>query len=177
MLVLIGKQGSGKTTLINEFEKDQKYKRVVGCTTRPRRGNEVEGQDYYFYTKEEFIRNTTENNFLEYQEHRGWFYGTLKESIVKEDEKENVLILTYKGYKKLKEEYPNVKAIYIKVDFYSRFKKVLETRSDKLEAIRREIKDMIDFSFITKDKDIYTIKNKHYMYSTNILKKKIEQFF
>ena len=55
LLVLSSPSGGGKTTLCNRLmEADPNVVRSVSYTTRPPRGNEAEGRDYYFLAREDF---------------------------------------------------------------------------------------------------------------------------
>ncbi len=76
--------GGGKTTLcrklLAEFD-DIEYS--ISCTTRPRRGNEEDGRDYYFVSEEEFDKLIEKGRFLEYAQVHGHRYGTLKETVSK----------------------------------------------------------------------------------------------
>jgi len=49
----------------------------VSCTTRAPRTGEIEGEDYFFLTREEFERRIAAGDFLEYAEVHGNLYGTL----------------------------------------------------------------------------------------------------
>lgn len=54
----------------------------VSATTRPKRDHEVEGEDYYFLSEEEFRNRIDAGEFLEYEEvYPGRFYGTLKSEV------------------------------------------------------------------------------------------------
>ena len=54
----------------------------VSCTTRPPRGQEVNGKEYYFISVEEFRKRIEHNDFIEYEQvYDGLYYGTLKEEI------------------------------------------------------------------------------------------------
>ena len=54
----------------------------VSCTTRPPRGQEVNGKEYYFISVEEFRKRIEHNDFIEYEQvYEGLYYGTLKEEI------------------------------------------------------------------------------------------------
>ena len=54
----------------------------VSCTTRPPRGQEVHGKEYYFISVEEFRKRIEHNDFIEYEQvYEGLYYGTLKEEI------------------------------------------------------------------------------------------------
>ena len=74
--------GSGKTTLckaIREIRPDLLWS--VSCTTRGPRNGEVDGEDYYFKTREEFLVMIDEGEFAEWENVHGNFYGTPIEPI------------------------------------------------------------------------------------------------
>ncbi len=83
LIVFTAPSGAGKTTLVKhliQHNKDLQFS--VSATTRTRRPNEVDGQDYYFIGREEFLRRRANNEFLEWQEvYDGNFYGTLLSEI------------------------------------------------------------------------------------------------
>lgn len=59
-----------------------KFELSVSCTTRPPRGQEVHGKEYYFISVEEFKKRIENNDFIEYEQvYEGLYYGTLKEEI------------------------------------------------------------------------------------------------
>lgn len=62
-------------------------------TTRPIRPGEVNGQDYYFVTREEFECDIEQDRFLEYGELKGCYYGTAFSSIKKIMESHRVPVL------------------------------------------------------------------------------------
>ena len=71
--------GCGKSTLIDMLL--QEYSDIVysiSCTTRPPRGEEEDGLDYHFLTKERFEELIRENAFIEYASVHDNYYGTLK---------------------------------------------------------------------------------------------------
>ncbi len=91
LLLVSGPAGSGKTTVcegvLRKF-KDPKtgpysrgMKRVITATTREPRDNEVDGVDYYFFSKAEFRRRVEEGAFYEHAEVYQNLYGTLKSEI------------------------------------------------------------------------------------------------
>lgn len=76
--------GSGKSTMVQHLltMHPDLFELSVSCTTRPPRGNEVHGKEYYFITVEDFRRRIENNDFVEYEQvYEGLFYGTLKEEI------------------------------------------------------------------------------------------------
>ncbi|MBR6018522.1 MAG: guanylate kinase [Paludibacteraceae bacterium] len=54
----------------------------ISCTTRPPRGQEVHGREYYFISMDEFRQRVENNEFVEYEQvYEGLYYGTLKSEI------------------------------------------------------------------------------------------------
>jgi guanylate kinase len=77
MLVLSSPSGAGKTTLSRHLlDSNGNITMSVSATTRPRRANEVHGEDYYFLTDEEFAKWVEQDRFLEYARVFGHDYGT-----------------------------------------------------------------------------------------------------
>lgn len=76
--------GSGKSTMVRYLltKHPDLFELSVSCTTRPPRGQEVNGKEYYFISVEEFQKRIEHNDFLEYEQvYEGLYYGTLKEEI------------------------------------------------------------------------------------------------
>ena len=80
--------GCGKTTIIRELMQSgngtpyNSFEFSVSATSRAPRGNEVDGQDYYFLSHDEFMRRVRNDDFLEWEEvYQGTCYGTLKSEI------------------------------------------------------------------------------------------------
>ena len=81
LLVFSAPSGSGKTTIVRHLLKkeDLNLEFSVSCTTRDRRGEEVDGKDYYFISLEAFKKHIKAEEFVEWEEvYRDNFYGTLK---------------------------------------------------------------------------------------------------
>ena len=81
LIVLSGPSGVGKGTVRKAlFEMpEQEFVYSVSMTTRKPRPGEVDGEDYYFVTHEEFERQIKNGNLLEYAEFVGNYYGTPKD--------------------------------------------------------------------------------------------------
>ena len=76
--------GSGKSTMVRHLltKHPDLFELSVSCTTRPPRGQEVHGKEYYFISVEEFRKRIEHNDFIEYEQvYEGLYYGTLKEEI------------------------------------------------------------------------------------------------
>lgn len=86
LIIICAPSGSGKSTIIGRIINDETLRLAfsVSATTRPRRGDEVEGVNYYYLTEDEFKRRIAADEFAEYQEvYPGRFYGTLKSEIAR----------------------------------------------------------------------------------------------
>ena len=93
-IVMSAPSGCGKSTLIDMIL--QEYPDVcysISCTTREPRGEEEDGLDYHFKSKERFEELIKENAFLEYASVHGNYYGTLKQPIVEVLNEGNSMIL------------------------------------------------------------------------------------
>lgn len=78
LLLVSGPAGSGKSTLCERMTDafPRGIRRVVTCTTRPPRGNERHGRDYFFLTHDEFERGIAAGEFLEHARVHSNRYGT-----------------------------------------------------------------------------------------------------
>lgn len=86
LIIVCAPSGSGKSTIVGRIIDDPKLRLAfsVSATTRPRRGDEVHGVNYYYLTEEEFKQHIANDDFAEYQEvYPGRFYGTLKSEIAR----------------------------------------------------------------------------------------------
>lgn len=161
MIVLCGKSGSGKNTILSELE-GMGYIKIVTYTTRPRRPGENEN-DYHFISQAEFESILANGGFLEttkYDVSNGdtWYYGTpIYEGF---ENRNKVVILNPDGVRKLKdhEEYFPV-IIYLYTDDRIRLKRLYSRGDDVMEIHRRYITDQEDFADIEKLADFVVPNN------------------
>lgn len=75
--------GCGKTTIIGELMRYfDCFDFSISATSRQPRGQEQDGRDYYFLSREEFMKRVDRGDFLEWEEvYQGTCYGTLKSEI------------------------------------------------------------------------------------------------
>ena len=85
IIIVTGPSGAGKTAissgLLNIKELD--LQRVITCTTRQKRTGEVDGKDYFFISKEEFLDNIKNNKMFEYAPFLDNYYGSRKIDVEK----------------------------------------------------------------------------------------------
>lgn len=81
-LVVSGPSGSGKSTICKTvLANTPKLEFSVSCTTRQPRSGETHGVDYHFITRDVFEKHIADNDFIEYAEVHGNYYGTLKSEL------------------------------------------------------------------------------------------------
>ena len=85
LFVVTGPSGVGKGTILSQFFKNNKDNICysISMTTRKPRPNEVDGVNYFFVTKEEFLESVEKDEFLEWAEYSGNYYGTNKSYVNK----------------------------------------------------------------------------------------------
>lgn len=83
LIILSAPSGSGKSTIINHIlQKGLPLQFSVSATSRPPRGNERDGTEYYFLSPEAFRERIQKGDFIEYEEvYPDHFYGTLKSEV------------------------------------------------------------------------------------------------
>ncbi|GAA0768956.1 guanylate kinase [Clostridium subterminale] len=113
LLVISGPSGAGKGTVCKALIEKNPIWISTSCTTRKPREGEVEGVNYFFIDREEFLKRIDKEDFLEYAEVYGNFYGTPKSEVLKmlEEGKDVILEIDIQGALKIKSSYP--KGIFI----------------------------------------------------------------
>jgi guanylate kinase len=81
LFVISAPSGTGKTTLCENLRTTPDFIYSVSCTTRPPRAGEVDGTDYHFLSREDFLSRASRGEMLEYAEVHGNYYGTLKATV------------------------------------------------------------------------------------------------
>lgn len=84
LIVFSAPSGSGKTTIVRHLLKQEELNLEfsISATSREKRGEEVNGKDYYFLSAKEFKTKIKNEAFLEWEEvYRDNFYGTLKTEV------------------------------------------------------------------------------------------------
>lgn len=143
LIVISAPSGSGKTTIARAIM--QAFPSIVfsvSATTRPRRGTEVHGKDYYFLSREEFEKRIREGRLIEWEEIYGNLYGTLRSEV--DRALENGLTMLFdvdiKGALSIKRQYPQAVLIFIRPPGLEALNQRLRGRqTEDEETLRRRL--------------------------------------
>jgi guanylate kinase len=149
VLALFGKSSVGKNTILNSLMKNYDLNRIIACTTRPRRDNEIDGVDYHFLDIKDFTSQMVAGELLEASEFNNWFYGTQFSELRKD--KVNVGIFNTKTIREIINN-PNLHVLSVQIvcEDKERLQRSLkrEQNPDCREICRRYLSDEEDFANI-----------------------------
>jgi len=141
--IISAPSGSGKSTLVNELRKlvrDLVFS--ISYTTRPPRGSEQNGREYFFISRPEFEAMIRSGDFLEYAEVFGNYYGTARSFLVEAERKGYDLLLDIdvQGAEQIKRKIPQAVSIFILPPDRKTLEWRLKNRSlDGEDVIRRRL--------------------------------------
>ena len=151
LIIISAPSGTGKSTIIGWLMKEHPELNLafsISCTSRPPRGTEQNGVEYFFLTPEEFRQRIENDEFLEYEEvYEGRFYGTLKAQVERQLEAgQNVVFdvdvkVDVKGGVNIKKYYGDeAMSLFIQPPSIAELRKRLEGRgTDTPEVIDQRI--------------------------------------
>jgi guanylate kinase len=161
IIILTGLSGSGKTVAANFFQGKQINLKVndellnnhiilpkcTTSTTREPRDGEVNGVDYYFRTKEEFLKRIENGEFIENAEIYGNLYGLERKEYLKHGDA--ILVQDPQGARTIKEKLEDVITIYFDIPIEVSLDRMVNKRKDKdqknIEKRMQEVQYFIDF--------------------------------
>ncbi len=164
LFIISAPAGAGKTTLVKKLVST--FANVVqapSLTTRPPRVDEVEGKDYHFVSREEFLKRAEHGELLEHIELHGHLYGTSRKEIerVRSSGCHVVLVLDTRGALALKEVMQSV-LIFIKPPSLDALRERLEKRASedvqslevRLSWAKKELFDEKHFHYSILNEDL-----------------------
>lgn len=142
LIVISGPSGVGKGTVIRHFMDDPELKLAfsVSMTTREKRAGEQEGVNYYYVSKEEFLRARENGELLESAEFVGNYYGTPVSEVNRIwNEGKNVLLeIEVQGCAQIREKMPEALTIFIVPPSMEELEKRIRGRATEPEEIVQE---------------------------------------
>ena len=165
LIVISAPSGAGKGTVISKLlEKENNLWLSVSATSRAPRTNDIEGETYYFYSKEEFENKIKEGYFLEYAEYAGNYYGTPKKII---EEKLNegidvILEIEIQGAMQIKNLIPESIFIFIMPPTLEELKRRLVGRNtdskekiiERFKIAYKEINEVSKYNYVVVNDEV-----------------------
>ncbi|UCH97073.1 MAG: guanylate kinase [Candidatus Aminicenantes bacterium] len=161
IIVISGPSGSGKSTLISQLmDRHPEIIFSTSHTTRPIRGKEVNGRDYHFISREKFLKMVEKDEFVEWAEVYGNYYGTSFREIETKSKIGGDTILALdidiQGARKIKEKYAEALFIFVVPPSLEILRQRLEAREKKydrhirkrLEIAKEELKQYNIYDYI-----------------------------
>ena len=108
LIIISSPSGAGKTTLCKLLLKNMKNVSLsISYTTRNKRLSEINGRDYFFISKEKFLKLEEKNYFIETAKNFKNFYGSPFANIKNSNKKNNHLLfdIDWKGARKIRKKY------------------------------------------------------------------------
>jgi guanylate kinase len=169
LIIFSAPSGAGKTTIVHHLlKKIPNLEFSISATTRPSRGDEKNGKDYYFISNEEFLHRIAKKQFVEFEEvYTGTFYGTLRTEIERIWQKGKTVIfdIDVEGGLHLKRKYDGqALAIFVQPPSLAVLKERLTARgTDSIEKLNerfikaeKELDYAPQFDIILKNYDLQT---------------------
>ncbi len=135
LIIFSAPSGSGKTTIVRHLLKQPELNLAfsVSATSRPPRGKEKEGLNYYFISVSDFKNHIKNDDFLEWEEvYRDSFYGTLKTEVERlwAEGKNVIFDIDVVGGLRIKKKFPEqALAVFVKPPSVDELKIRLKKRS------------------------------------------------
>lgn len=166
MLVMSAPSGGGKTTITRRLlALDSHVTISISATTRDKRPGEVDGQHYFFVTREKFKEMVQNGEFLEHAEIYGQFYGTPKAPVeaALAAEKDVLFDIDWQGMLSLRQTMPgDVASIFIVPPDKKELEKRLRGRGQdseenmarRLDKVAEEVTHSLEYDYIIINRDI-----------------------
>jgi guanylate kinase len=165
VIIISAPSGSGKSTLVNELMRRVPGLRFsVSYTTRPPRGRERNGEDYFFITREEFEARIAQDEFLEWAKVFGNYYGTHQSELERASGEgcDLVLDIDVQGARQLKRKIPAAVSIFVLPPSREVLEQRLRARSQDSEPVieRRlreaaeEIRNYSQYDFVLVNREV-----------------------
>jgi guanylate kinase len=165
LFILSAPSGSGKSTLVRRLlEQDPSLLFSISYTTRTPRGQETPGQDYIFVSRQEFEAAIAGDEFLEWAEVFGNYYGTHRSFLdrARAEGKDLLLDIDVQGERQLKARVPDAVAVFVLAPSRSELEHRLRARSEdseqvierRLQGAAMEIRNFSAYDYVLINREI-----------------------
>lgn len=164
-LVVSGPSGAGKTSVATWLlEHDENVIMSVSCTTRPKRGKEVEGIDYFFLDEPEFLARRDRGEFLEWALVHGHLYGTPRSFVDRKIHEAKIVLLDIdvQGAMQVRQSRQDAVLVFLMPPSLNALEDRLRGRSTdadeviqrRLLAARREVHTAPAYDYLVVNRDL-----------------------
>ena len=166
LITISAPSGSGKTTLCKMLQDERSdISWSVSCTTRAPRPNEIDGIDYYFNSRDKFMKSIADDAFAEWEDVHGQYYGTLKLNLDTAIANNTILLLELdvKGSMSIVQLYPEQSfSIFILPPSIEHLRHRLRNRgadtesriNERLKRFEREMEYKSKFDYVLINEDL-----------------------
>lgn len=164
LIVISGPSGVGKDTVLDRMkERELPFHFVVTATTREQRPNEIEGEDYFFLSKDEFLRMVREGEFFEhalvYDEYKGIPKVQIEEAL--ESGRDVVMRVDVQGAETVRSKKPDAVLIFLSTSTEDELIRRLKLRRTetaeklalRIESAREELMRVPVFDYYVVNRD------------------------
>ena len=182
IIIFSAPSGSGKSTIIGRLmsHKELNMAFSISCTSRPPRGTERDGVEYFFVSPDEFRRRIEADEFLEYEEvYKDRYYGTLNSQVENQLAKgENVVLdVDVKGGCNIKRFYGDrALSLFIQPPSLDELRRRLEGRGTDAPEVIEDRLARASFELTFADKFDHVIINDDLDRAVNEALKAVEEF-
>lgn len=177
IFVYTGPDGSGRKTVSKLVGDTIRMKTVISYTTREKRHYEVEGRDYHFISREQFLSDKQNDEFFESVEIDGHFYGIKEKDIEEKFQQKGCiyLVLNIEGTEQIKEKFGDkVIRIFVHADRETAIERQKE-RGNSPEEIDLHLKHF-DEDIMYKDKCEFSVQNYELAHTVFEVTQAVEKF-
>jgi guanylate kinase len=165
IFIISAPSGSGKSTLVNHLlAQEPGLIFSVSYTTRAPRGQEQDGREYHFVTREQFQKMIDAGEFIEWARVFDDYYGTHRRYVDqgRAEGRDVVLDIDVQGARQLKEKIPQAVSIFILAPSREELEKRLRARGDVSDSVIRkrlakaagEIRNFAQYDYVLVNDDL-----------------------
>lgn len=186
LIVFSAPSGSGKTTIVNYLlaQKELQLAFSISATSRKKRGQEIDGENYHFLSVEDFRNRIERGDFIEWEEvYKNTFYGTLKEEVERlwKQNKNIIFDIDVVGGLNIKKQFPKeTLAVFVQPPSIAEMERRLrERKTDSEEKIQERVQKAVhemefakQFDTILVNDNLTTAQNEAYTLVKNWITQK-----
>ena len=172
MIIFSSPSGAGKTTLVKKISKNKSFSISISHTTRSPRPNEINGKDYYFTSKKNFLKLIKQKKFLEYAKVFDNYYGSSKNLVIEKLKKgKNVIFdIDWQGTRQIRNKKLKYKLLTIYIlppskkellrRLNKREKKNLKTVKKRMKEFKKDLSRWKEYDFVVINDNLKTCYKK-----------------